>query len=104
MTRSLILYIILLHAFTGAYAQSQQPYILNGSATQRNCNRYVLTPDEQNLSGTIWNKNLIDLTQSFNYVFEINLGCKDGPGADGIGFILQTKRHQSRLYRPGAWF
>ncbi len=91
MTRSLILYIILLHAFTGAYAQTQQPYILNGSATQRNCNCYVLTPDQQNLSGTIWNKNLIDLTQSFNYVFEINLGCKDGPGADGIGFILQTK-------------
>ncbi|RPD41815.1 PKD domain-containing protein [Chitinophaga barathri] len=91
MTRSLILYIILLHAFTGAYAQLQQPYILNGSATQRNCNCYVLTEDVPNQSGTIWNKNLIDLRQSFNYVFEINLGCKDGPGADGIGFILQTK-------------
>lgn len=91
MTRPLVLHIILLLAFTGAYAQLQQPYILNGSATQRTCNCYVLTNDELNQSGTAWNKNLIDLTQSFDYVFEINLGCKDGPGADGIGFILQTE-------------
>ena len=91
MTRPLVLHIILLFAFTGAYAQLQQPYILNGSATQRTCNCYVLTNDGQNQSGTAWNKNLIDLSQSFDYVFEINLGCKDGPGADGIGFILQTE-------------
>lgn len=91
MTRSLIFHIILLHAFTGAYAQLQQPYILNGSATQRNCNCYVLTEELQDQSGTAWNKNMIDLSQSFDYVFDVNLGCKDGPGADGIGFILQTK-------------
>lgn len=71
--------------------QTLQPYILNGAATQRTCNCYVLTPDAQNLSGTVWNKNKVDLTQSFNYVFDVNLGCKDGTGADGIGFILQTK-------------
>lgn len=71
--------------------QPQQPYILNGAATQRTCNCYVLTPDAQNMSGTVWNKNKIDLTQSFNYIFDVNLGCKDGSGADGIGFILQTK-------------
>lgn len=71
--------------------QTQQPYILNGAATQRTCNCYVLTQDVQNQSGTVWNKNKIDLTQSFNYVFDVNLGCKDGFGADGIGFILQTK-------------
>ncbi|WP_343704399.1 PKD domain-containing protein [Chitinophaga sp.] len=72
-------------------AQLQQPYILNGAATQRTCNCYVLTEDVRNTSGTVWNKNKIDLTQSFNYVFDVNLGCKDGNGADGIGFILQTQ-------------
>lgn len=81
--------IILLN--TRTHAQIQQPYILNGSATQRTCNCYVLTQDVTNSSGTVWNKNRIDLTQSFNYVFEINLGCKDETGADGIGFILQTQ-------------
>ncbi|MGO4293158.1 lectin-like domain-containing protein [Chitinophaga sp. RAB17] len=71
--------------------QTQLPYILNGAATQRTCNCYVLTPDNQFISGTVWNKNKINLLQSFNYVFDINLGCKDATGADGIGFILQTK-------------
>lgn len=71
--------------------QTQLPYILNGAATQRTCNCYVLTSDAQNISGTVWNKNKVNLSQSFNYVFDVNLGCKDATGADGIGFILQTK-------------
>lgn len=71
--------------------QTLLPYILNGAATQRTCNCYVLTPDQQFVSGTVWNKNKINLQQSFNYVFDVNLGCKDADGADGIGFILQTK-------------
>ncbi|MBS0030896.1 lectin-like domain-containing protein [Chitinophaga sp. 22321] len=71
--------------------QTQLPYILNGAATQRTCNCYVLTPDAFHTSGTVWNKNKINLLQSFNYIFDVNLGCKDATGADGIGFILQTK-------------
>ncbi|GEP97230.1 lectin-like domain-containing protein [Chitinophaga cymbidii] len=81
--------ILFLSAHT--YAQTLQPYILNGSATQRTCNCYVLTEEVDNASGTVWNKNKINLSQSFNYVFDINLGCKDESGADGIGFILQTQ-------------
>lgn len=72
-------------------AQVQTPYILNGSATQRTCNCYVLTQDVNTSSGTVWNKNQIDLRNSFDYYFDVNLGCKDSDGADGIGFILQTK-------------
>lgn len=74
-----------------AKAQVQTPYILNGSATQRTCNCYVLTQDVNTSSGTVWNKNQIDLTNSFDYYFDVNLGCKDSDGADGIGFILQTR-------------
>ncbi|MDQ0108374.1 gliding motility-associated-like protein [Chitinophaga terrae (ex Kim and Jung 2007)] len=73
------------------YGQGLLPYILNGSATQTSCNCYVLTPDANTTSGTAWNKNKINLNQSFNYVFDVYLGCKDANGADGIGFILQTK-------------
>jgi gliding motility-associated-like protein len=72
------------------YAQ-QTPYILNGTATQRTCNCYVLTEDVQNSSGTVWNKNKIDLSNSFDYYFDVNLGCKDVTGADGIAFVLQTQ-------------
>ncbi len=81
----------LLIAGVPAQAQIQQPYILNGSASQQSCNCYVLTPDQLQSSGSVWNKNKISLLNSFDYTFEINLGCKDQTGADGIGFILQTK-------------
>jgi gliding motility-associated-like protein len=77
--------------YTLTYAQGQLPYILNGSATQRSCNCYTLTEDVQFSSGTVWNKNLIDLNNSFDYYFDVNLGCKDDLGADGIAFVLQTQ-------------
>jgi gliding motility-associated-like protein len=70
-------------------AQDETPYILNGSAMQESCNCYQLTYDQLWLAGSVWNKNLIDLSQSFNYVFNVYLGCKDRDGADGIVFVLQ---------------
>ncbi|MBV7530944.1 PKD domain-containing protein [Chitinophaga sp. sic0106] len=77
--------------FCSLPAWGQTPYILNGSTRQNSCNCYVLTQDNTFQSGTAWNKNKINLDQSFDYVFDINLGCRDADGADGIGFILQTK-------------
>ena len=70
-------------------AQEKTPYILNGSATQLSCNCYQLTQEVEYTAGSIWNKNLIDLGESFNYVFNVFLGCKDELGADGIAFVLQ---------------
>lgn len=70
-------------------AQEQTPYIINGNAVQNNCNCYTLTPDMLTQAGSVWNKNKIDLTQSFDYIFNVFLGCKDADGADGIVFILQ---------------
>ncbi len=70
---------------TIAHAQ----YTINGSATQDNCRCYTLTPAQLTQSGSVWNNNRIDLTQSFNFTFDVNLGCNDGNGADGIAFVLQ---------------
>lgn len=70
-------------------AQQENPYILNGSAVRENCNCYQLTPAELFKAGSVWNKNLIDLNNSFNYIFNVYLGCKDKDGADGIVFVLQ---------------
>lgn len=91
MSTSLVSIQVLLCLSLALNGWGQTPYILNGSATQRTCNCYVLTQEVNFTSGTVWNKNLIDLNQSFDYYFDVNLGCKDDAGADGIGFILQTQ-------------
>jgi len=64
-------------------------YILNGTAMQIRCNCYTLTSEVRNQSGSVWNSNKIDLTNSFDFYFNVYLGCIDSTGADGIAFVLQ---------------
>ncbi len=71
-----------------ANAQTDNPYILNGDAIKEDCNCYTLTSDSYNTSGSVWNKNKIDLNESFDYKFNVFLGCNDD-GADGMAFVLQ---------------
>lgn len=68
---------------------SPAQYILNGSATQNSCNCYTITPQQFTQSGSVWNANKINLNSSFDYNFNVFLGCQDANGADGIVFILQ---------------
>lgn len=81
---SLLFFIALINFFP-ASAQ----YSLNGSATKDNCHCYTLTPDVTTKSGSVWNNNKINLTQSFTFTFSVYLGCNDVSGADGIAFVLQ---------------
>lgn len=75
---------------SSAIAQVANPYVINGDASQINCNCYILTQDDFNLHGSVWNKNLINLDSSFTYYFNVFLGCNPpGLGADGIAFVLQ---------------
>ena len=71
-----------------AFPSSAQ-YILNGAATQNSCNCYTITPQQFTQSGSVWNSNKINLNNSFDYNFNVFLGCQDANGADGIVFILQ---------------
>jgi gliding motility-associated-like protein len=64
-------------------------YILNGSATQINCNCYQLTPSTPSQSGSVWNSHKISLNNSFDFTFNVYLGCTDANGADGMVFMLQ---------------
>ncbi|HVZ57242.1 MAG TPA: PKD domain-containing protein [Chitinophagaceae bacterium] len=74
----------------GQEAGSQtNTYILNGFATQNSCNCYTLTQPVVAENGSVWNASKIDLTQPFDYVFNVFLGCLDQNGADGIVFMLQ---------------
>ena len=59
-----------------------------GSA-QGACDCYTVT-DNTNQSGAIWSPNTIDLTNPFDFTFEVNLGCNDNWGADGMVFVLQS--------------
>jgi gliding motility-associated-like protein len=85
-------------------AQQETPYVLSGSAEQQSCNCYQLTPDLTFQAGSVWNKNKIDLTQSFNYIFNVFLGCKDRFGADGIVFVLQPISTSIGSYGQGIGF
>jgi gliding motility-associated-like protein len=70
-------------------AQVSNPYHLNGTASQDNCHCYTLTRPAFNESGSFWNINKIDLNESFDYKFNVFLGCENDDGADGIVFVLQ---------------
>jgi hypothetical protein len=63
--------------------------VLNGSAVQDDCHCYTLTKELEFQSASIWNKNKINLSEPFNYSFNIYTGCQDSTGADGMAFVLQ---------------
>jgi gliding motility-associated-like protein len=69
--------------------QSQEAFFLNGSATTTNDSCFQLTPAVNWQAGSIWNEKMIDLSESFEVVTEVFLGCTDLEGADGIVFGLQ---------------
>lgn len=66
---------------------------INGNASQIDCKCYQLTPNLSNQVGSVWNINLIDLNQPFDFSFDVFLGCNNSSqwvGADGIAFGLQA--------------
>jgi len=67
----------------------QGQYTLNGNASRNDCHCYTLTNDNFRQSGSVWNNNKISLLQSFDFKFDVFLGCVDSLGADGIAFVLQ---------------
>lgn len=72
------------------HAQDTSVYHTNGSAYTENCNCYTLTNEERFQAGSVWNKHKIDLSQSFDFKFNVFLGCRVVGGADGIVFVLQA--------------
>lgn len=70
---------------TSASAQ----FFLNGSATMLNDSCFQLTPAQNWASGSIWYPDKISLAESFEAVVQVNLGCKDQDGADGVVFGFQ---------------
>ena len=67
---------------------SVQAQAVNGSAQQLSCNCFRLTEAIGNQSGSVWNSAQIDLSEPFDFTFDVYLGNIPG-GADGIAFVLQ---------------
>ncbi|MEM6348439.1 MAG: gliding motility-associated C-terminal domain-containing protein [Bacteroidota bacterium] len=64
-------------------------FALNGNATALGNDCFRLTQAFNFQNGSVWYLNQVDVSQSFDLIFEVNLGCKDGDGADGVAFVLQ---------------
>jgi gliding motility-associated-like protein len=76
--------------FTLSFFSSKAQYSINGSASLNSCHCYTLTQNVGGQFGAVWNNNRIDLNQSFDFTFQVYLGCVDFNGADGIAFVLQN--------------
>ena len=53
------------------------------------CDCYELT-NAGGQNGSIWSPFSLDLTNSFDFTFQVYLGTNDASGADGIVFVLQA--------------
>src|SRR5450432_2190419 len=85
MRGKFLLFLVSYFIFNSLFAQ----YTLNGSASKNDFHCYTLTNDAFSQTGSVWNNNKINLTRSFDFKFDVFLGCADGDGADGIAFVLQ---------------
>ena len=62
--------------------------VINDASALAGCHCYQLTPNTNNQGGGVYQNNTINLNNSFDYKFNVFLGCNGASGADGIVFIL----------------
>ena len=86
--RNLFVYFFICLLFpVSIFAQSNYTLINNATALP-GCHCYQLTPDQGNQGGGVYQNNTINLNNSFDYKFNVFLGCNGSSGADGMTFIL----------------
>ncbi len=85
--RSLKTLILIAFIALSKFAVAQQ-FTTNGNTASLSCDCYRLTTASNGQFGSVWNNNLYNLNNSFDFSFDVFLGCSDG-GADGMAFVLQ---------------
>lgn len=65
-----------------------EDFTLSGNAEVSGDHCFQLTSEDFWQRGAVWFKNRIDLNSSFHIEMDVNLGCIDEGGADGIVFIF----------------
>lgn len=83
---------------------AQNYTILQDATALPGCNCFRLTPDIGDRRGAIFQNQTINLNNSFDFTFNVYLGCQQFPpniqeGADGIVFVLTT--NPNGLGNPG---
>ena len=68
---------------------NNKKFITNRDARQLGNDCYLLTEERNYQTGSIWYEDKVSLFQSFDIYFDLNLGCIDANGADGIAFVFQ---------------
>ena len=86
MMRTYLMLTFLLGSIMG-WSQSISPYVVLGQGHAESCSCYLLADGKQADTTTVWNRQTLDLSQSFDFLFRIRLGC-DGLPPDGISFLL----------------
>ncbi len=71
------------------FGQLHAQFKTNGNAYSTGQGCFVLTNAQAFEAGSVWYLNKVNLNQPFDLYFQINLGCKDADGADGMAFVLQ---------------
>lgn len=69
---------------------SQNYTVLGSASSTGGCNCYRLTPDANDQAGAIFQNQTINLNNSFDFSFNVFLGCNGANGADGIVFVLTS--------------
>ncbi|MFM7021805.1 MAG: lectin-like domain-containing protein [Flavobacteriales bacterium] len=85
-SKAVCLFLNLFISFSALQAQ----YALVGNAAKITPSYYRLTQDVMWQNGSMWNTTKIDLSNSFDLLFELYFG-DDNNGADGISFTLQQQ-------------
>ncbi len=84
------IYSYLLFTFIVSQTFSQNYTVLGNASSTGGCNCYRLTPDADNQAGAIFQNQTLNLNNSFDFSFNIFLGCNGANGADGIVFVLTS--------------
>ena len=63
--------------------------VTSGTGVAQACDCYTVTADANIQAGGIWSPNTYDLSNNFDFTFQVYLGVDDVWGADGLVFVLQ---------------
>ncbi|MCW5907578.1 MAG: gliding motility-associated C-terminal domain-containing protein [Chitinophagales bacterium] len=84
------IFALILICFLAEGISAQNYTILGNASSLSGCNCFRLTPNANNQAGAIFQNNTINLNNSFDYTFNVFLGCNGSSGADGIVFVLTS--------------
>ena len=110
MTKKTLFSLLFLTVFNITLSQAQiskftpEDFELSGQTVRLGDNCFRLTPDQQWSSGSLWNRSAIDLNNSFEMEIDVNLGCKDSDGADGIVFMFYPYSRRTGYQGEGMGF